>query len=67
MEVQVLSSALIVRSPAPLRGAMTTSRDFALWASEFLAIDDADEPALRANFDVWLYDELGYERPNVRS
>ena len=31
MEVQVLSSALIARSPAPLCGAMTTSRDLALW------------------------------------
>jgi repressor LexA len=27
VEVQVLSSAIIARSPAPLRGAMTTSRD----------------------------------------
>jgi hypothetical protein len=36
-------------------------------ASEFLAIDPADEPAQRAYFDVWLYEELGYERPNSRS
>lgn len=32
-------------------------------ASEFFALDVGDDPAVRAYFDRWLYEELHYGRP----